>query len=156
MSIKTMRLARGWSQAQLAEFTGLSLRTVQRIEKGTKPTLETRKALAAVFEVDLDELETDDGRIDESALSEDELTELAHVRKTRRFIVQVLAYLVIVPLVCLAEWATEHELQYGLLLATGWGIWLAIRARSQVDLNDLFGADWEKRRLEKRLGRKIK
>lgn len=156
MSIKTMRLARGWSQAQLAEFTGLSLRTVQRIEKGTKPTLETRKALAAVFEVDLDELEADDGRIDESALGEDELTELAHVRKTRRFIVQVLAYLVIVPLVCLAEWATEHALQYGLLLATGWGIWLAIRARSQLDLRDIFGADWEKRRLEKRLGRKIK
>jgi transcriptional regulator with XRE-family HTH domain len=35
---------------QLAAFTGLSVRTIQRIEQGQRPGLESLKALAAVFE----------------------------------------------------------------------------------------------------------
>lgn len=48
---KSLRLARAWSQEQLAELSGLSVRTVQRIENGDQPSLETLSALAAVFEV---------------------------------------------------------------------------------------------------------
>ena len=32
--IQKLRLQRGWSQEQLAELTGLSVRTIQRIERG--------------------------------------------------------------------------------------------------------------------------
>ena len=32
--IKKLRLARHWSQEQLSEMSGLSIRTIQRIEKG--------------------------------------------------------------------------------------------------------------------------
>lgn len=35
---KSLRLARAWSQEQLAELTGLSVRTVQRIENGDMST----------------------------------------------------------------------------------------------------------------------
>ena len=52
MIVRKLRLRRGWSQDQLAEFTGVTVRTIQRIERGHKPSLETAKALAAVFEVD--------------------------------------------------------------------------------------------------------
>ncbi|ELE5519572.1 helix-turn-helix transcriptional regulator, partial [Salmonella enterica] len=34
---RQMRLARAWSQEQLAEMAGLSTRTVQRIENGEQP-----------------------------------------------------------------------------------------------------------------------
>ncbi len=34
---KSLRLARAWSQEQLAELSGLSVRTVQRIENGDQP-----------------------------------------------------------------------------------------------------------------------
>lgn len=34
MIIRKLRLQRGWSQEQLAELTGLSTRTIQRIERG--------------------------------------------------------------------------------------------------------------------------
>lgn len=47
---RSLRLARAWSQEQLAELSGLSVRTVQRIENGDQPSLETLSALAAVFE----------------------------------------------------------------------------------------------------------
>lgn len=43
------RQQRAWSQSQLAEACGLSLRTVQRIEKTGKASLESTKALASVF-----------------------------------------------------------------------------------------------------------
>lgn len=52
MSIKQRRLQMGWSQEHLAQVTGLSTRTVQRIEAGRKPGLDSLKALAAVFETD--------------------------------------------------------------------------------------------------------
>ena len=34
MIVRKLRLQRGWSQEQLAEMSGLSTRTIQRIERG--------------------------------------------------------------------------------------------------------------------------
>lgn len=56
MLIKDKRLAKGWSQEDLAAISGLSTRTVQRIEKGHPPGLETLKSLAAAFETDIESL----------------------------------------------------------------------------------------------------
>jgi transcriptional regulator with XRE-family HTH domain len=53
MIVRKLRLQRGWSQAQLAEMVDVATRTIQRIEQGQRPSLETAKALASVFEVDL-------------------------------------------------------------------------------------------------------
>lgn len=50
--IQQLRNERLWSQQQLAETTGLGLRTVQRIESSGNASMESVKALAAVFEVD--------------------------------------------------------------------------------------------------------
>ena len=52
MSVQKLRLKFGWSQQQLAEASGLSVRTVQRIEAGYPASTESLKSLAAVFEVD--------------------------------------------------------------------------------------------------------
>lgn len=54
--VKQLRLQRAWSQEQLAELAGLSVRTIQRIENGDRPGLETLSALAAVFEVNVAEI----------------------------------------------------------------------------------------------------
>lgn len=51
MGLKSLRLARGWSQAELAEISDLSVRTIQRIEKGHTPSLEAIKALASSFAI---------------------------------------------------------------------------------------------------------
>lgn len=48
--LKKMRLNRHWSQEQLAAMSGLSIRTIQRIENGENAGLESLKSLAAVFE----------------------------------------------------------------------------------------------------------
>lgn len=57
MRVRELRLARGWSQAELAERSGLSVRTVQRIENGASPGLESLRSLAAAFDVDIAELQ---------------------------------------------------------------------------------------------------
>jgi len=46
-----------WSQEQLAEISGLSVRTIQRIEQGLSSSIDTRRAIAAAFEFeDIDAL----------------------------------------------------------------------------------------------------
>lgn len=47
MLVRKLRLQRGWSQEHLAELVGVSVRTIQRIERGYSPGLETSKALAS-------------------------------------------------------------------------------------------------------------
>lgn len=56
MLVHKLRLQRGWSQEQLADLSGLSVRTIQRIERGGSASVESLKALAAVFEVDFRQL----------------------------------------------------------------------------------------------------
>lgn len=56
MDLKKVRVEHNWSQDQLAEITGISTRTIQRIENGSPPSLETMKALAAGFNLSIDEL----------------------------------------------------------------------------------------------------
>lgn len=54
--MKSLRMARNWSQEQLAQLSGLNVRTIQRVEKGESVGIETLKSLAAVFEMSTDEL----------------------------------------------------------------------------------------------------
>ncbi|TMN36909.1 helix-turn-helix transcriptional regulator [Pseudoalteromonas sp. S2755] len=55
--IKSKRVERAWSQSELAQVSGLSLRTIQRIEKSGTASLESIKALAAVYEVKVIEIQ---------------------------------------------------------------------------------------------------
>jgi transcriptional regulator with XRE-family HTH domain len=58
MDIRAARQASGWSQEELAERTGLSVRTIQRIENGARPSAATARLLAAAFEVEVTEVLT--------------------------------------------------------------------------------------------------
>ncbi len=59
--IRKYRTDRLWSQEQLAEISGLGLRTIQRLEARGSGSQESIKALAAVFEVEADTLFWRDG-----------------------------------------------------------------------------------------------
>lgn len=58
MFVKSLRQKHNWSQQQLAQLSGLNIRTIQRVEKGESVGLETLKSLAAVFEVDVSVLKS--------------------------------------------------------------------------------------------------
>ncbi len=54
--IKKLRSKKSWSQEQLSLVAGLSLRTVQRIENEGKCSFESKKAIAAAFDLNPDSL----------------------------------------------------------------------------------------------------
>ena len=55
-TVRRLRTDRGWSQEQLAIASGLSLRTIQRVEAEGAASMATRVSLAATFNVPLAEL----------------------------------------------------------------------------------------------------
>jgi transcriptional regulator with XRE-family HTH domain len=52
-----LRKARAWSQDELATASGLNLRTIQRIENEAIASLQSMKALASAFKVNIHDLE---------------------------------------------------------------------------------------------------
>ena len=73
-NLKQYRADKGWSQELVAKFSGVSSRTLQRIESGGATSIETAKSLAAVFELDsyqcLSSSEPDVSTIPNSPLSD--------------------------------------------------------------------------------------
>ena len=50
-------MRRAWTQEQLARASGLSHRTIQRVEREASASLETKQALAGTFEIDVGDLD---------------------------------------------------------------------------------------------------
>ena len=55
--VKKLRAEKSWSQEELATASGLNMRTVQRIETEATASLQSKKALAAAFEIAVKDLE---------------------------------------------------------------------------------------------------
>ena len=78
MTIQKRRLEKGWSQEELARHSGLSTRTIQRIESGQKAGLESLKCLAAVFETSISAL------MQEQTMTDQETTDQPMINKIER------------------------------------------------------------------------
>ena len=157
MSVQKLRLQHGWSQKQLAQASGLSTRTVQRIEAGEPASTETLKSLAAVFEVDFSSLnpESTMNEATSSPTQQQEQEAFEHVRTLRAFYLHLMRYvIVILGLLAINLIFSPHRL-WVLWVAAGWGIGLLMRAGKIFMPTLLLGADWEKRAVENRLGRPL-
>lgn len=67
MILKELRISRHISQEQLAQMSGLNVRTIQRIESGSKASIESLKCLASVLEVDISTLNQEKFMIDKNS-----------------------------------------------------------------------------------------
>jgi transcriptional regulator with XRE-family HTH domain len=67
MVVKKLRAEKKWSQEHLAVLSGLSVRTIQRVESGQSASIETLKSLASVFEVDINRLTEEITMIDKKS-----------------------------------------------------------------------------------------
>jgi transcriptional regulator with XRE-family HTH domain len=56
--ILSLRKQRSWSQDELAIAAGLNLRTVQRIERSGSASLQSKKAIAAAFGIEVNDLKS--------------------------------------------------------------------------------------------------
>ncbi|WP_206483935.1 helix-turn-helix domain-containing protein [Thalassotalea sp. G2M2-11] len=67
MILKQLRISRHLSQEQLAQMSGLNVRTIQRIESGKNASVESLKCIAAALNVDIATLNQEKFMIDKSS-----------------------------------------------------------------------------------------
>jgi transcriptional regulator with XRE-family HTH domain len=61
--VLALRKRKSWSQEELATAAGLNLRTIQRIESDGMASLQSRKALASAFDIEVDELDIQEKKV---------------------------------------------------------------------------------------------
>lgn len=170
MLIKKLRLQRGWSQEHLSQVSGISVRTIQRIERGQKAGLESLKSLAAVFDVDITSLQpeadmTSNHVPSESSLEPNRLTQLQvtieeqrameYVQGLKDFYGHLATYIVVNIVLFAVNWFVTPSYFWVFWVVMGWGIGLTCHAVATFEVFKFFDAEWEKRQIEKRLGRDL-
>lgn len=159
MLIQKLRLQRGWSQEQLATVSGLSVRTIQRIEHGQSASLETLSALASVFEVDVSQLtepqETKMPDFTGNSTAADEAIAFERVRRIKAYYMQVIRCIVILTMLTAINLVTNPNYIWVIWPALVWIVALALKGLSIFELVPFLNADWEKKKVETYLGRKL-
>ncbi|EPJ5577852.1 helix-turn-helix domain-containing protein [Citrobacter farmeri] len=148
---RSLRLARAWSQEQLAELSGLSVRTVQRIENGDQPSLETLSALAAVFEVSVADLSGPDAPVDD-ALDQRIAEAKSYLAEEGRFYRSVITAIVVCALLLVLNHFTAPTSVWSLWLAGIWFALLFIRGMRMFVFRGLISR-WQQKRLQQILRR---
>lgn len=155
MIIRKLRLQRGWSQEHVAKLGGLSVRTVQRIERGEKPGLESLKSLAAVFETTVAKLQREPDMNAEVNYTEEEKTVIDQVRAIKGFYSHLSMYVLVIVLLFIINYMSNPAHLWVVWPALGWGIGVINHALNAFEVFSFFGPEWERRQIEKRLGRKL-
>ncbi|EPC4027393.1 MAG TPA: XRE family transcriptional regulator [Aeromonas salmonicida] len=166
MIVRKLRLQRGWSQDQLATLTGLSVRTIQRIEQGQQPGLESLKALASVFELDVAQLDGTQQQEREMRgnetmgqervqVSAEERAAMGYVEGLKGFYYHIFSYVLVICGLFVINYLSNPDYIWAWWPALGWGLGLISHAINLFQPFKLFGPEWERRQIEKRLGRKL-
>ena len=159
--VRKLRLQRGWTQEDLARFAGLSVRSVQRVERGQQSSLETMKALAAVFETDVATLGGNGGQemSDTTVMPADEKEALEYVARLKGFYMHLFMYVVFavafLGMFGLKWGFASPPVRLMLYAFAGWGLGLVFHALHAHEVIDFLSPKWERRMVERRLGRKL-
>ena len=138
--IKKMRLERHWSQDQLSEMSGLSIRTIQRIENGENAGLESLKSLAAVFEINI--------------ADSDKKEEIEQIRKEEEYVQNVKGFYklfaiailsLVAPFIIAVNDSSNWNVFLWILLS--WGVILGIYS---LNVFDFFGEEWKRKMINKK------
>jgi len=142
--IKKLRLERHWSQDQLSEMSGLSIRTIQRIENGENAGLESLKSLAAVFEINI--------------ADSDKKEEMEQIRKEEEYVQNLKGFYkllaiallsLLVPFILAVNDSSLWSVFLWILLS--WGVLLGIYS---LNIFDFFGEEWKQKMVNKKFKKK--
>ncbi len=155
MIVRKLRLKRGWTQSELAEMAGVTSRTIQRIEGGQIPSLETARALASVFEVELTLIRPEDTDMKElppeTELKIDEQAALLYAKRMKEFYEGLVSYVIVAAVFLVFS----HDEWIVYLVLGGVGIGIAIQGLMAYEVISFMSPGWERRLAEKKLGRKL-
>lgn len=162
MGLQKRRIDSGWSQEDLALHSGLSVRTIQRVENGKRASLETLKCLAAVFETTVSELVQEQTmtnttpQSDQYFIEQAEKDAIAYVQNVRAFHMSWIAFIVIMPLLYLLNRILSPEFLWVIIVGLCWAFAIGLHALVIFGLFSLFGGKWEQREFQKRMSRRGK
>lgn len=151
MIVRKLRLERGWSQETLAELSNLSVRTIQRIERGGKASLESMNALAAAFGILIADLSTEAPMYQQNEISHEEREALEYVRDIKGFYSHAAVYAIVNTALVVANFLIWPDYLWFYWCALGWGLGVASHGLMVFEVFSLFGADWERKQVDKRL-----
>lgn len=169
MIIQKLRLQNGWSQQQLGEMSGLSTRTIQRIENGKKPSTESVKSLAAVFEVDfltLQEALTMNNKDNTTVVSDQKasLSDLQindieqqayqHVRKLKRFYTDIMIFAAVIVFLAMINWFVSPNYWWVIWVFLGWGLSFLVRAAKLFAPLPWLDAKWEQQQVDNQMSKR--
>ena len=155
MNVRKLRLQRHWSQDQLAQLSGLSIRTIQRIERGQTPGLESLKSLAAVFDVPVETPPEEQDMTPEQPIDPVEQRTIEYVRDIKGFYSHAIKYVLVITMLFIINLTTAPGYIWAWWPMLGWGIGVLFNGLNVFEVFNFFGPAWEKRQIEKRLGRKL-
>jgi transcriptional regulator with XRE-family HTH domain len=144
--IKKMRLERHWSQEQLAEMSGLSIRTIQRLENGENAGLESLKSLASVFEINI--ADSDKKEEVEQIRKEEEYVQ--NVKGFYKILVIAIFSLVTFFIIAIFESDSEGWFLFFYMLIF-WALFLGIYS---INYFDFFGEEWKRKIINKKFKKK--
>jgi transcriptional regulator with XRE-family HTH domain len=159
MNIQKLRLDKGWSQEELAMHSGISVRTIQRIENGKRASLESLKCLAAVFETNVSNLvqekpmssaQTSDQYFVEQAEQE----AIAYVQNLKAFHLNWITFVIVMPCLYLLNIKLSPDFLWVVLAGIGWGFGIVLHALVIFGLFSVLGGAWEQREFQKRMNRR--
>ena len=149
MNIRKLRKQKHWSQNQLAQMSGFSIRTIQRIERDQKAGLESLKALSAVFGIEISELQRE--AVDAAGIITSDQDDLI---KKGAFTQGVIG---LYKLTALAVFSLISTFIFVVDETTGWGFigmmtvsWIVIIGVYSMNTFDLFGDEWKDKIWEKK------
>lgn len=142
--IKKMRLERHWSQDQLSEMSGLSIRTIQRIENGENAGLESLKSLAAVFEINI----TDSDKKEET---EQIRKEEKYVQSVKGFykLLAIAIFSLLLPFILAVNESSNWIIFFWIVFS-----WAMIIGIYYLITFNFFGNEWERKIIDKKFKKK--
>ena len=153
-------------------MAGVTTRTIQRIERGHRPGLETGKALAAVFEVELSNflpeepemnslMHANDTPLDDTSttqpgsgketLAEDEREAMEYVQRVKGFVALLAMYVCFLAIFVFVRGPDPRVLTiFGIM-----GLGILVQGLVTLEKVPFLSVNWEKCMVEKRLGRRL-
>ena len=158
MIIQKLRVDRGWSQEELAAHSGLSVRTIQRIENGKRASLESLKCLAAVFETQVSDLVQENPMNDTQTsnqyfLDQAEQEAIEYVENLKAFHLNWITFVIVMPFMYLLNIKLTPGFLWVLILAGTWTLAIVLQAVLIFGLFSVFSGAWEQREFQKRMSR---
>lgn len=150
--IRPLRLAKGWSQEQLATIAGLSTRTVQRIENGEQASLETLTAIAAALGVQVSDLNAQPQQTTMGEETPDEQRLRRQIAAEGKLLSMAVRFAVIGAILLAVNVFTHPHYLWSLWAIGGMSLALVMRAVRTLLLRNVFSR-WQEQRLAQKLRR---